>query len=46
MNGSNANLYEVIDELKGDYPLNMGTIKQVAGNTSKSKFRPSKSTNS
>ena len=45
MNGSNPNLYQVVDELKRDYALNMGTIKQVTSNTSKSQFHPPKSTN-
>ena len=35
INGSNPNLYQVIDGLKRDYASNTATIKQLTSNTSK-----------
>ena len=40
VNGSNPNLYQVIDELKFDYTFNMATIKQLTSNTSKPPCSP------
>ena len=40
INGSNSNLYQVIDELKRNYAFSMVTMKQLISNTSKSRGNP------